>query len=113
MPKKIVYLLVVSAMLLSLASCGGAAPPASAPAAAEPTKAPAAAEPTKAPAAAATRAPEAAVKPAGKVQDLTIWWAQWDPANYLQEIGKLYEKETGIKVNVVQEPWAATSTGVG
>jgi multiple sugar transport system substrate-binding protein len=111
MSRKIVYLLVVSAMLLSLASCGGAATPASAPAAApaaaEPTKAPAAAEPTKAPAAAATKAPEAAAKPAGKVKDLTIWWAQWDPANYLQEIGKLYEKETGIKVNVVQEPWGS------
>ena len=38
---------------------------------------------------------------------MTIWWAQWDPANYLQEIGNLYEKETGVKVTVVQEPWGS------
>ncbi|MBI1278764.1 MAG: extracellular solute-binding protein [Anaerolineaceae bacterium] len=40
-----------------------------------------------------------------KVSELTIWWAQWDPANYLQQIGNDYEKATGIKVNVVQTPW--------
>ncbi|MFN8377435.1 MAG: extracellular solute-binding protein [Anaerolineae bacterium] len=39
------------------------------------------------------------------VTELTIWWAEWDPANYLQEIGNRYEAETGIKVNVVQTPW--------
>ena len=42
--------------------------------------------------------------PAG-ITELTIWWAQWDPANYLQEIGNLFEQETGVKVTVVQEPW--------
>ena len=41
------------------------------------------------------------------IDELTIWWAQWDPANYLQEIGKLFEEETGIKVTVVQEPWGS------
>src|SRR3989304_2139108 len=45
-------------------------------------------------------------KAAPAVNELTIIWAQWDPANYLQEIGNLYEQETGIKVNVIQEPWA-------
>ena len=29
---------------------------------------------------------------------LTILWAQWDPANYLQELVKDYEKQTGVKV---------------
>ena len=38
---------------------------------------------------------------------MTILWAQWDPADYLQEIGNLYEEETGIKVTVVQEPWGS------
>ena len=41
------------------------------------------------------------------IEELTILWAQWDPADYLQEVGNLYEEETGIKVNVVQEPWGS------
>src|SRR5215813_9478570 len=41
------------------------------------------------------------------VKELTISWAQWDPANYLQQVGNDYEKATGIKVNVVQEPWGS------
>jgi multiple sugar transport system substrate-binding protein len=39
------------------------------------------------------------------VEELNIMWAQWDPADYLQQIGNMYEQETGIKVNVIQEPW--------
>jgi multiple sugar transport system substrate-binding protein len=41
------------------------------------------------------------------VDELTIWWAEWDPANFLQQIGNNYEEETGIAVNVVQEPWGS------
>jgi ABC-type sugar transport system substrate-binding protein/maltose-binding protein MalE len=41
------------------------------------------------------------------VPELVIWWAQWDPANWLQEIGNLYEQETGIKVTVVQHSWGS------
>jgi multiple sugar transport system substrate-binding protein len=48
---------------------------------------------------------EQAAAPAGAVQELNILWAQWDPADYLQQIGNLYEQETGIKVNIIQEPW--------
>lgn len=47
------------------------------------------------------------------VSELTIWWAEWDPANYLQQIGNEYEAETGIKVTVVQEPWASYFNKVG
>lgn len=36
---------------------------------------------------------------------LTIWWAQWDPAVGLQELGQEYEKATGVKVTVQQIPW--------
>ena len=43
------------------------------------------------------------------VTELNILWAQWDPADYLQQIGNLYEEETGIKVNVIQEPWGSFS----
>jgi len=99
--KKALYLLLVVAILV-LAACGSKATPTPAPAATEApqaaaTEAPAAAEPTAAPAAPA----------AGNVDELVIWWAQWDPANYLQEIGNMYEQETGIKVTVVQEPWGS------
>ena len=92
---------------LVLAACGApAAAPAEQPAAqAEATEAPAeaAAEATEPPAEeAAAEAPAA-----GDVTELKILWAQWDPADYLQEIGALYEEQTGIKVTVVQEPWGS------
>ncbi len=41
------------------------------------------------------------------ITELNIWWAEWDPANYLQQIGNEYEAATGIKVNVVQTPWGS------
>ena len=48
---------------------------------------------------------DAAEAPA--VEELNILWAQWDPADYLQQIGNDYEAETGVKINIVQEPWAS------
>ena len=89
-----------------LAACAAPAPAApSAPAA---TTAPATAAPasTKAtPAAEATTA--SAPVAAGSVPELTIFWAQWDPANYLQQLVADYTTQTGIKVNVKQEPWGS------
>jgi multiple sugar transport system substrate-binding protein len=41
------------------------------------------------------------------VTELNILWAQWDPADYLQQVGNMYEEETGIKVNIIQEPWGS------
>lgn len=56
--------------------------------------------------AATTQAPtEPTAAPASNVKDLTIIWAEWDPSNYLQQLMNEYEKETGVKVTVVQEPW--------
>ena len=49
----------------------------------------------------------ASVTAQNAVDELVILWAEWDPANYLQEIGNRYEAETGIKVNVIQEPWGS------
>ncbi len=74
---KKLVLLLVLLMVLSFAACRPATTPA--------------AQPTAAPA----------------VKELTIMWAQWDPADYLQKVGQLYEKETGIKVTVIQEPWGS------
>ena len=39
-------------------------------------------------------------------QELTIFWAEWDPANYLQELVNQYEAETGVKVTVETTPWS-------
>ena len=44
---------------------------------------------------------------AQEVEELVILWAEWDPANFLQEMGNRYEAETGIRVNVIQEPWGS------
>ncbi|HYN88818.1 MAG TPA: sugar ABC transporter substrate-binding protein [Ardenticatenaceae bacterium] len=109
----LVSLLCVLSLLL--ASCTGAATPAPA---AEPTQAPeqtapeepAAEEPAAEEPAAeepAAEEPAAEEPAAGGVSELTIIWAQWDPANFLQQIGQMYEEETGIKINVIQEPWGS------
>jgi multiple sugar transport system substrate-binding protein len=37
--------------------------------------------------------------------ELTILWAEWDPANYLQELGNEYERATGVKVTVETVNW--------
>ena len=39
-------------------------------------------------------------------QTLTIAWAEWEPANYLQELSKDFTAETGIAVDVIQIPWS-------
>jgi multiple sugar transport system substrate-binding protein len=50
-----------------------------------------------------------AVSPAADepVKELTIIFAQWDPANYLQQLCDEYTKESGVKIKVVQEPWSS------
>jgi len=42
--------------------------------------------------------------------ELTIFWAEWDPANYLQELGNEYEKETGVKVTIETTTWPGFET---
>jgi multiple sugar transport system substrate-binding protein len=97
MIKKLAFALVILAVALS--ACG--APKTAAPATAAPaTAAPATAAP-------ATAAPATAAPATSNVKELTILWAQWSPADYLQQIGDMYEQETGIKVTVVQEPWGS------
>jgi multiple sugar transport system substrate-binding protein len=46
----------------------------------------------------------AAASPAA-AQELTIFWAEWDPANYLQELVNEYTEETGVVVTVETTPW--------
>ncbi|MBI1928916.1 extracellular solute-binding protein, partial [Candidatus Poribacteria bacterium] len=43
---------------------------------------------------------------------LTIAWAEWPPADYLQALSKDFTAETGIKVEVVQIPWPSFQDGV-
>ena len=43
----------------------------------------------------------------GEVAEVKIFWAQWDPADYLQQVGNMYREETGIAVTIVQEPWGS------
>ena len=45
--------------------------------------------------------------PSANAQEkLTIAWAQWDPANYLDELSKDFTAETGIEVDLVQISWS-------
>jgi multiple sugar transport system substrate-binding protein len=55
----------------------------------------------------------AAAVQAQDITELTIWWAQWPPADFLQQMGNDYEAETGIAVTVVQTPWGEYYTQVG
>src|SRR4030067_414723 len=89
--KKVLLALIVTFALV-LSACAPAAPTVAPPA-----------EVTEAPPIEVTEAPPA--EPA--VKELSILWAQWDPANYLQQVADLYFEETGIKVTVVQEPWGS------
>ncbi len=43
-------------------------------------------------------------------EELTIFWAEWDPANYLQELVNEYEDKTGVIVNVETTPWSDFQT---
>ncbi len=91
--KQISWILVLF-LAITLVACSGGTTTTTSPTATSAAAAPA-----------ATTAPETA--PQSNVRELTIFWAQWDPADYLQELVKDYEAETGIKVNVVQEPWGS------
>src|SRR6185295_15566161 len=42
---------------------------------------------------------------AASAEELTIFWAEWDPANYLQELVNDYTAETGVTVTVQTTPW--------
>jgi multiple sugar transport system substrate-binding protein len=79
-------------LMLALAACS------------TPTQAPAPAQPQQ-PAVQQPAAPADPAKPA--VTELNILWAQWDPADYLQQLVRDYQTQTGIKVNIIQEPWGS------
>ena len=40
-----------------------------------------------------------------QAEELTIFWAEWDPANYLQELANIYTAETGVTITVQTTPW--------
>jgi len=86
---------IASILAFLLAACG-ASTPASPPAASSGEQ----------PAASAGQQPATS----GNVKELTILWAEWDPANYLQQLVNEYESVAGVKVKVVQEPWPSFGT---
>ena len=42
--------------------------------------------------------------------ELTIFWAEWDPANYLQELCNIFTEDTGIVAKVETTPWSDFQT---
>lgn len=47
---------------------------------------------------------------AASSQELVIFWAEWDPANFLQELVNEYETESGVTVTVETTPWSDFQT---
>ena len=47
---------------------------------------------------------------AAYAKSLTIFWAEWDPANQLQELGEMYKQETGVEIIVETTPWGDFQT---
>lgn len=106
---KRLFMLLVLVMALMLAACNNATP---APTTDQPATDDTTTEETQPEAPAEEEAGEEATGEEGAtdtsgVTELNIIWAQWDPANYLAELVKDYEAETGITVNVIQEPWGS------
>ena len=97
MSKRLIFVLMLI-LAVTLVACGPSTTPEE-PAAEEPAaEEPAAEEPA---------AEEPAPADTSGITELNILWAQWDPADYLQTLVKDYEAETGIKVNIIQEPWGS------
>jgi maltose-binding protein MalE len=46
------------------------------------------------------------VKDAERAQTLTIWWAQWAPADGLQALGNEFGRKEDVSVKVHQIPWS-------
>lgn len=98
--KEILWVLLSILLATALVACGGgAAPEADAPEEA--------AEESEVMEEEMEEQEEVVEEAASGVTELNILWAQWDPADYLQQIGNMYEQETGIKVNIIQEPWGS------
>ena len=51
-----------------------------------------------------------AIPAIASAEELTIFWAEWDPANYLQELVNQYTAETGVSVTVLTTPWSDFQT---
>ena len=47
-----------------------------------------------------------------ETKTLQVAWAQWAPADYLQQLSQDFTAETGIDVKVVQIPWEAFQTKI-
>ncbi len=96
MLKRTLLTLALIAVLI-LAACGGG--PTAAPE--EPAgEQPAGEQPSE-------EQPSGELPSTGGVNELNILWAQWAPADYLAQIAAMYEQATGVKVNVIQEPWGS------
>jgi multiple sugar transport system substrate-binding protein len=87
MLKKLTYVLLLVLVATVLAACAPATP--------------------AAPAEGEEEAPAEEGGEAAAVTELNILWAQWSPADYLQQVANMYTEETGITVNVIQEPWGS------
>ena len=44
---------------------------------------------------------------ASAAESVSIWWAQWAPADGLQQLGEEYRAKTGVEVKVHQIPWGS------
>ena len=101
--KKVIVVCLVAIMTASLAACGSAG------------KTSSGTEKTGESAGTAATKKEAATKE-GAGKNITLkfqqWWGAELPEGYLDEICSKYEKETGVKVELLTAPWSDTKTAI-
>lgn len=85
--KKMLSVAVVGAMVLSLAACGGSGD-------------------------AASDGGDDAASGDGVTLKFQQWWGAELPEGFLDEVVANYEKETGVKVELLTAPWADTKTAI-
>jgi len=109
--KKGIALSLIGVMTASLVACGSGS---GSTASSSSSKAPESSKASESPAAAESSSAAKTTESSGKGITLKFqqWWGAELPKGYLDEICSKYEKETGVKVELLTAPWSDTKTAI-